>query len=89
MRPSPGSNRVCGGVAPDQSPDGGDVELPNGYFAQIDHVDPVGGGVSQTAKDQTVDTDNSPRTRRRFAGGAYAKTAADASSLTDIVNSVA
>jgi hypothetical protein len=49
----------------------------------------VGGGVSRTAEDQTVDTNNSPRTRRRFAGGAYAKTAADASSLTANVDDVA
>ena len=49
MRPSPGSDRVCGGSAPGQSPDGGDVELPNGHFAQIDHADLVGGSVSDGA----------------------------------------
>jgi hypothetical protein len=89
---NPLDSPLASSLAPGQSLDGIDVELPNGYSAEIYHVDPVGGGGSQGAEDQMVDTMQQLAgylsTYPATAAGAYTKTAADASSPTANVNSV-
>jgi hypothetical protein len=90
---NPLDSPLASSLAPGQSLDGIDVELPNGYSAEIYHVDPVGGGGSQGAEDQMVDTMQQLAgylsTYPATAAEAYTKTAADASSPTANVNSVA
>jgi hypothetical protein len=72
--------------------DGIDVSLPNGYSAEIYHVDQPGGS-SQSADNQMADMMQqlvaNLQTYSATSTSAYAKTAADASPPTTKVNSVA
>ncbi|SDT03554.1 hypothetical protein SAMN05444158_4128 [Bradyrhizobium canariense] len=94
---NPGSSPFAGNLAPGQSMDGIDVGLPNGYSAELYHIDQTGGGTaaagSETADNQMVDTMEQlvanlsayPAT----AASTYNKTATGTSSTTANVNSVA
>jgi hypothetical protein len=89
---NPTGSPFAGTLAPGQSMDGIDVGLPNGYSAEIYHVDQTGGG-SQSSDNQMVDMMqqliSNLQTYPATSTSAYAKTAADASSTTTNVNSVA
>jgi hypothetical protein len=84
-------------LAPGQSMNGIDVDLPNGYSAEVYHIDPANGGAasasSGTSDDQMVNTmEQLAATLSGYpatAASAYNKTATDASSVTGSVNSVA
>jgi hypothetical protein len=94
---NPESSPFAGDLAPGQSLDGIDVGLPNGYSADVYHIDQASGGTaaagSETSDDQMVDTMEQlvanlsayPAT----AASAYNKTATDTSPATPNVNSVA
>jgi hypothetical protein len=94
---NPESFPSAANLAPGQSVDGIDVGLPNGYSAEVYHIDQAGGGPASasrgTSNDQMVNTmeqlvanlSGYPAT----AASAYNKTATDASPVTGSVNSVA
>ena len=94
---SPQSSALAANLAPGQSMDGMDVSLPNGYSAEVYHIDQAGGGtaaVGSGSSDQemvnvmeqlTANLSAYPAT----AAGAYNKAATGASSDTANVNSVA
>src|ERR1700722_11872268 len=90
--PNPTGSPFAGTLAPGQSVDGIEVGLPNGYSAEIYHVDQPGGS-SQNADNQMADImqqlDANLQTYSATPPSAYAKTAADASPPTTNVNSVA
>jgi hypothetical protein len=89
---NPTGSPFLGTLAPGQSMDGIDVSLPNGYSAEIYHVDQAGGS-SQSADNQMVDMMQqlvaNLQTYSATPTSAYAKAAADASPTTTNVNSVA
>jgi hypothetical protein len=94
---NPESFPAAAKLAPGQSMDGIDVGLPNGYSAEVYHIDQASGGPASASNgnpdDQMVNTmaqlvanlSGYPAT----AASAYNKTATDASSVTGSVNSVA
>jgi hypothetical protein len=94
---SPQSSALAANLAPGQSMDGMDVSLPNGYSAEVYHIDQAGGGtaaVGSGSSDQemvnvmeqlTANLSAYPAT----AAGAYNKAATGASSDAANVNSVA
>jgi hypothetical protein len=94
---SPQSSALAANLAPGQSMDGMDVSLPNGYSAEVYHIDQAGGGTaaagSGSSDEEMVNVMEQlaanlsayPAT----AAGAYNKTATGASSVTANVNSVA
>jgi hypothetical protein len=94
---SPQSSALAANLAPGQSMDGMDVSLPNGYSAEVYHIDQANGGTaaagSGTADQEMVNVMEQlaanlsayPAT----AASAYDKTATGASSDTANVNSVA
>jgi len=86
-----------GNLAPGQSMDGIDVGLPNGYSAEVYHIDEAGGGTgaagSGASSDQMVNVMEqlvaNLATYPATAASAYNKTATDTSPPTANVNSVA
>jgi hypothetical protein len=94
---SPQSSALAANLAPGQSMDGMDVSLPNGYSAEVYHIDQAGGGTAAAgsgSSDQemvnvmeqlTANLSAYPAT----AAGAYNKAATGASSDAANVNSVA
>ena len=94
---NPQSSSLAANLAPGQSMDGIDVSLPNGYSAEVYHIDQANGGTaaagSGTADEEMVNVMEQlaanlsayPAT----AASAYNKTATGASSATANVNSVA
>jgi len=90
--PNPTGSPFAGTLAPGQSVDGIEVGLPNGYSAEIYHVDQAGGS-SQSVDNQMADIMQqlvaNLQTYSATSTSAYAKTAADASPTTTNVNSVA
>ena len=94
---SPQSSALAANLAPGQSMDGMDVSLPNGYSAEVYHIDQANGGTaaagSATSDDQMVNVMEQlaanlsayPAT----AANAYNKTATGASSVAANVNSAA
>jgi hypothetical protein len=89
---NPTGSPLVGTLAPGQSMDGIDVSLPNGYSADIYHVDQAGGS-SQSSDNEMLDMMQqlvaNLQTYSGTSTSAYAKTAADASPTTTNVNSVA
>jgi hypothetical protein len=94
---NPESSAFAANLAPGQSMDGMDVGLPNGYSAEVFHIDQAGGGTtaagSATSDDQMVNMMEqlvaNLSTYPATAANAYNKTATGASSATANVNSVA
>jgi hypothetical protein len=88
----PTGSPFAGILAPGQSMDGIDVGLPNGYSAEIYHVDQTGGS-SQSSDNQMVammqQLVSNLQTYSATSASAYAKTATDASPTTTNINSVA
>jgi hypothetical protein len=86
-----------GNLAPGQSMDGIDVGLPNGYSAEVYHIDEASGGTgaagSGASSDQMVNVMEqlvaNLATYPAAAASAYNKTATDTSPPTANVNSVA
>jgi len=94
---NPGSSPPAVNLAPGESMDGIDVSLPNGYSAEVYHIDQAGGGTanagSESSDAQMVGTMEqlvaNLSSYPAAAASAYGKTATDASSQTANVNSVA
>ncbi len=94
---NPESSPFAANLAPGQSMDGIDVGLPNGYSAEVYHIDQAGGGTAaaggETSDNQMVDTMEQLIANLSAypanAANAYNKAATDTSPPTANVNSVA